>query len=72
MVVGGNKLPYFQDAGSPATHLTETKLLFNSVISDARHGARFLSLDLKDMFLKTIMKDPEFFKVHYKYFPLDI
>ena len=29
-------------------------------------------MDLKDMFLKTIMQNPEYMKVHIKYFPLDI
>ena len=49
-VIGGDKLPYDNDSGSPAIDLIETKLLFNSVISDAKKGARFMSLDLKDMF----------------------
>ena len=72
MVVGGDKLPYVHDSGSPATDLTEANILFNSVISDAHKGARFLSLDLKDMFLKTTMEEPEFFRVPYKYIPEDI
>ena len=32
LVVGGDKLEYFSDSGSPAADLTETKLLLNSVI----------------------------------------
>ena len=48
MVVGGDKLTYFEDPGSPAAPLVETKLFLNSVISDAHLGARFLSCDLKD------------------------
>ena len=48
MVVGGDKLSYYADPGSPAASLLETKLLLNSVISDADKGARFLSADLKD------------------------
>ena len=48
ITVGGDRLPYPGDAGSPATDLTETKLLVNSVISDSSKGARFLSADLKD------------------------
>ena len=73
LVVGGDKLPYDADSGSPATDLLETKILLNSVISDARkYGARFLSMDLKDMFLHTPMKTAEYMKVHLKYFPDDI
>ena len=72
IVVGGDKLPYDDDSGSPAANMLETKLLFNSVISDASDGARFCSMDLKDMFLHTPMLNPEFMKVPFKYFPEDI
>ena len=71
-VVGGDKLDYHLDAGSPATDLTEAKIIFNSVISDAEKGARFCSMDIKDMFLCTLMETPEFMKVPYKFFPQDI
>ena len=72
LVVGGDKLDYEFDAGSPATNLLETKILLNSVISDASKGARFLTLDIKDHFLATPMKEPEFMKIPWKYFPEDI
>ena len=71
-VVGGDKLPYEHDSGSPATDIVETKMLFNSVISDAKHGARFMSMDLQNMFLMTPMEHPEYMKCKYKYFPQDI
>ena len=58
LVVGGDKLPYDSDSGSPAQNLLEMKLLLNSVIFDANIGARFLSMDLKDMFLHTPMRSP--------------
>ena len=59
IVVGGDKLPYESDSGSPAADMLETKILFNSVISDARKGARFYSMDLKDMFLHPLMLSSE-------------
>lgn len=43
IVVGGDKLSYKFYAGSPAVSLIETKLMINSVISDAKQGARYLS-----------------------------
>ena len=70
LVVGGDKLTYADDAGSPAASLLETKLLVNSVISTP--GARFMSMDLKDHFLCTPMLNPEYMKISYKYFPQDI
>ena len=72
IVVGGDRLTYAEDAGSPTTDMLETKILINSVISDADKGARFLSLDLKDYFLASPMKNPEYMKVHISKFPSDI
>ena len=71
-MVGGDRLSYSSDTGSPAASLLETKLLLNSTISDAQKGARFMSLDLKDFFLVTPMMKPEYMKVPIKYFPIDI
>ena len=71
-VVGGDKLEYESDTASPTTDLLETKLLINSTISDARKGARFCSVDLRDFFLSSTMKEPEYMKLHLKYIPQDI
>ena len=70
--IGGDILPYYDDAGAPATSLLETKLLPNSVISDANLGAKFMSADIKDFFLTSPMKDPEYMRIHYRYFPSEI
>lgn len=51
IVVGKDKLPYDFDAGLPAASLIETKLLINSLISEARKGACFFSTDVRDFFL---------------------
>ena len=72
MTVGGDKLSYDEDPGSPAASLLEIKIMLNSVISDAKQGARFMGLDLKDFFLATPMARPEYMRVHYKHFPDDI
>ena len=65
-------MEYNSDSESPATDLIEIKILLNSIISDTKQGARFASIDLKDMFLHTIMETIEYMKVQYKYFPDDI
>ena len=72
LVVGGDKVIYFDDQGSPAANLLETKLLLNSVISDATMCACFMSIDLKDHFLSSPMNTPEYMQIHQKYIPLDI
>jgi hypothetical protein len=69
---GGDKLTYDGDSGSPAASLLETKLIVNSTISDAHKGAKLLCADLKDHFLASPMKDPEFMRIKYKYFPESI
>ena len=68
-MVGGDKLEYKFDSGSPVADLIETKVLVNSIISDAKKGARFTTMDLKDLCLHTMMQDPAYMKVQYKYFP---
>ena len=47
-------------------------MIINSTISDAHRGAQFACMDIKDHFLATPMKHPEYMKVRYKHFPPDI
>ena len=72
LVVGGDKLTCEFDTGAPAASMLDTKILCNSIISDAHNGARFLDADLKDFFLMSNMKTPEYMRIAYKYFPADI
>ena len=72
LVVGGDKLHYDEDSGSPTTNMLETKILINSVISDADKGARFMTMDIKDHFLATPMKKPEYMRIHWRHIPEDI
>jgi len=72
LTVGGDVLPYDEDSASPAASLLETKLLINSTISDASIGAKFMTLDIKDFFLQTVMDRPEYMRIHSKYFLQDM
>jgi hypothetical protein len=65
-------LDYSYDAGSPAASILETKLTINSVISDASKGARFMGADLKDFFLASPMEEPEYMRIHSRFFPPDV
>jgi hypothetical protein len=67
MTVGGDKLDAFQDVRSPAVGITDTKLHINSTISDAKHGARYCTGDLKDFFLVLDMTIFQYMRVHRKY-----
>ena len=68
LTIGGDILDYEGDSASPAATLLETKLILNSTISESHQGARFMTIDLKDHFLQTIMKDAEYMRIHNKYF----
>ena len=71
-MVGGDKLEYDDDPTSPAAGLLDSKLLIDSTISDAHKGVLFMSMDLKDYFLASPMKRPEYMKMHLSQFPPDI
>ena len=66
LVSGGDKLEFDGDARAPVVSLIETKLLLNSVIPVAKNSARFMSYDLKDVFLTTSMLKPEYMKINNK------
>ena len=51
IVVGGDRLSYEDSPGSPTASLLETKILINTVISDAKCEARFICLNFKIIFL---------------------
>lgn len=70
--MGGDKLDYDNDAGSPAANLLETKIIINSTISDAHRGARFMCTDIKDHFLATPIKSSECMRVKCKCVPPDM
>ena len=67
MTVGGDRLDAYQDVRSPAISLVDTKLHLNSVISDAKDGARYCTGDLKDFFLVSDMKVFQYMRIHRKY-----
>jgi hypothetical protein len=55
MTAGGDKLDYPGDPSSPAVSMLDAKLHINSTISDAKRGARYLDLDIKNFCLGTPM-----------------
>ena len=71
-VVCVDKLEYQGDAIYPTTITIEAKLLINNVISDAKHGVRFLTCGLKDYFLASPMKNPQYMKMRWEHIPQGI
>jgi hypothetical protein len=69
-VVGGNKINYPGEMETPTAEMMVTKLLFNSVIST--HGARFMTMDIANFYLKTPLKCPEYVKIKLSDIPEEI
>ena len=57
---------------SPAVSIIDTKLHINSTISDAKHGARYCTTDLKDFFLTSDMKLVQYMRIHRQYLPQEV
>ena len=51
--VAGSQICYLGDVGTPTGSLYLVKLIINSVL--LRHNARFVSFDLKNFYLQTLM-----------------
>jgi hypothetical protein len=65
--VGGNLINYPGDVSTKTAGLTTAKLLFNSVISTP--NALFMSMDIKDFYLNTILNRPEYMMIPFSLIP---
>jgi hypothetical protein len=72
MTAGGDKLDYPGNASSPTVSMLDSKIMINSTISDARHGARFLGLDLANYYLGTPMDYFQYMRVDPSVIPQEI
>jgi hypothetical protein len=72
MTAGGDKLDYPGDASSPTVSMLDAKLHLNSTISDAKHGARHLGLDIKNYFLGTPMAYYQYMRVQQSVIPQEV
>jgi hypothetical protein len=70
ITMGGNLINYPGDCGTPTANLLTVKLLLKSIISTP--NAKFMSIDIKDFYLKTPMSRYEYFCMKLELFPEDI
>jgi hypothetical protein len=70
ITMGGNLINYPGDCGTPTADLLTIELLLNSIISTPH--AKFMSIDIKDLYLKTPMTRYEYFRMKLELFPEDI
>lgn len=63
LTVGWDKLPYPNDAGSPAANITEYKLMINNILSTT--GEKIITINIKEYFLWIPMDSYEHMKIKY-------
>jgi hypothetical protein len=61
LVVGGDRVLYPGNAGTPTANLLTVKILINSIISTA--GTKFMTKDIKDFYLNTLMARYEYMQL---------
>jgi hypothetical protein len=61
LTVGGNRITYPRDCGTPTVDMVTVKINLNSVVSTK--GARYCTIDLKDFYLNTPMACTEFMRM---------
>ena len=52
--MGGNRINYPGEVGTPTAEMLLVKIMLNSVVSTP--GAQFISIDIKNFYLATPMK----------------
>ena len=72
ITVGGNNISYDGETSTPTptTDLKLTKIFLNSVIS-TQHS-QLSTIDIKDFYLHTFLKDPEYMTLPLSIIPTDI
>ena len=70
LTVGGDRVNYNGDCGTPTADLLTVKLFLNSTISTL--GARFMTLDIKYFYLMTPMERYEYMRLKLANLPEDV
>ena len=70
LTVGGDKLPFDGDTATQCASLITTKILLNSVISTP--NAIFGTIDIKNMYYGSPMKDYEYMRIRFSEIPTQI
>ncbi|KAL7474383.1 hypothetical protein ACHAW6_000358 [Cyclotella cf. meneghiniana] len=68
--MGGNRINYPKDVGTPTANLLLIKLFLNSVISTP--GVKFATADISNLYLITPLKRPEYAKVKMSDIPKEV
>ena len=69
LTVGGDRINYPDDCGTPTADMLTVKLILNSVISTK--DARFMTIDIKDFYLNTPLERYEYMRMKLADLPPD-
>jgi len=70
LTMGGDRINYPDDCGTPTADMTLFKILVNSILSTP--NARCLMMDIKDFYLKTPMTRPEYMRLKLSDIPDEV
>jgi hypothetical protein len=71
LTAGGNQINYPDDCGTPTADMTLFKILVNSIISTP-NNVKCIMMDIKDFYLQTPMKRPEYMRLKITDIPDEI
>jgi hypothetical protein len=72
LTAGGNLLDYEGKTSTDTAGMETIKIHINSTISRAKKGARYLCIDIGNMYLNTKLLSPEYMRIHIDLIPEEI
>jgi hypothetical protein len=72
LTAGGNLLDYEGKTSTETAGMETIKIHINSTISRAKKGARYLCIDIGNMYLNTKLLSPEYMRIHIDLIPEEI
>jgi hypothetical protein len=72
LTAGGDRLDYEGKTSTDTAGLETIKIHINSTISRAKKGARYLCIDIGNMYLNTKLLAPEYMRIHIDLIPEEI
>ena len=72
LTAGGDRLDYDGKTSTDTAGLETIKIHINSTISRAKEGARYLCIDIGNMYLNTKLLAPEYMRIHIDLIPEEI
>ena len=70
LTAGGDRINYPDDCGTPTADMTLFKILINSILSTP--NAKCTMMDIKDFYLRTPMKRPEYMRLKITDIPQEV